>query len=520
VIPAQWHYRRSETFQHSDNAVFPRISEKVRGLLFCGWMASRTSPGNELQPAVLFLRIFELSEGYLVGHMDKDPDAADRPGLDRTHVFIRPLPLVLTAICAGTALSVYVSSPFLDVLLWRTGKSDVLINLLLYIPLGAAMARHGVLKCGLAGAVVSITIEMIQLFYPDRYTAVSDVVSNTLGAMLGCIAINALGFRWRRFLDRFELSRPVGALLLTMGVLFIGVVSWPRMPSDFRNWDTECLLSLGDDVDGDRLWTGEIFEVMVLPIHLDAGAIQTLSFEDHERAAHMRAFENQAVFSRRFSDDFDSVRGKSLLTPRDSIQFFDSLTRWDKLTILVWFRTDSETQGGPARIVSYATSIWRQNFMLGQEGRDIVFRVLTPTSAPGGFTPQLETRGVLRSGQDAFVAATYDGRNSRVYLDGRFIGRLNLSARGRTVPFLADSGLPASSLCIGVVMGLAAVALMRRYRRRRWLTGACAGLIGGVIFVFAGGVDALPGFAPWVPLLALGGGFMAGISTRLSSAGA
>jgi hypothetical protein len=436
---------------------------------------------------------------------------------DPPRIYVRFLPLVLAAIWAGTALSVYVSPPFVGQMLWRAGKFDVLINVVLYIPLGVALSRYGVFKCGLAGAALSIAVEAAQLFFPDRFTAVTDVMSNALGAVIGCIVVKAIGHRGRWVLNLLELRRSVGVFILFVCFLFIGVVSWPRMPSDFRNWDTACRLSLGDEITADRLWAGEIFEVWILPVHLDASVVKQLSSKSDDRVLLTQTLDNQAVFLRRFSDDFESVRGKSLLTPQESKQFFSSFSGSNELSILVWFRTDSDTQGGPARIVSYSTSIWKQNFALGQEGRNIVFRVLTPTSAPGGFTPQLETRPVLNSGRAAFIAATYDGRNSKVYLDGRLISRLNLRARGRSFPFLADIGLPAAAVFVGVTMGLGAIGLIRGGRKRRWLTGACTGVLGGFLFVAVGGVDALPGFAPLIPLFALGGGLVAGFSTRVAA---
>ncbi|UCH85207.1 MAG: VanZ family protein [Candidatus Latescibacterota bacterium] len=464
------------------------------------------------------IRIVALvEEDQLLFATHRHTNTSNPAGRCDTRVYLRPLPLVLAAVLAGTAISVYVAPPSVGPLLWRAGKYDLLINIVLYIPVGVVLSRYGVVKCGLAGVALSILVETTQLFLPDRFTAASDVIANTTGTVIGCLAMRISGARGRQLLNSVALTRGLGVVFLLIGVGFGWWVSWPRLPADFRNWDPACRLSVGDEVSGDRFWDGEIFDIMILPDYLDAEAVRRASAGPGPDRPYLRALRSRAVFKRAFSGDFRSAQGMSLLDSLELDPFYRALTEAGQLSILVWFRTDDESQGGPARIVSYSTSIWKQNFALGQEGRNIVFRVLTPTTAPGGFTPQLETRGVLAAGHDAVLAATYDGRTSSVYLDGRLISRLNLKARGRSSPFLADIGLPASAICVGTLMGLGMIGLARGGGRYRWLTGGLAGLVGTMLFILVGGVDALPEFTPWAILFGLAGGVVAGLSTAVHS---
>src|SRR5690606_30700506 len=81
---------------------------------------------------------------------------------------------------------------------WRvqSRRGDVLANLLLYAPLGffwprALGLRGGVwpiASAALAGAALSTSVEIVQLFIPGRTTSAVDVVCNTAGAAFGAFA--------------------------------------------------------------------------------------------------------------------------------------------------------------------------------------------------------------------------------------------------------------------------------------------------------------------------------------------
>jgi glycopeptide antibiotics resistance protein len=73
----------------------------------------------------------------------------------------------------------------------------VVINIGLYVPVGMAAyfvfrRSHniwpGLLLPVLFGAVVSISVELLQLFIPERHCSSVDVVTNVIGSILGVIA--------------------------------------------------------------------------------------------------------------------------------------------------------------------------------------------------------------------------------------------------------------------------------------------------------------------------------------------
>src|SRR5207302_5176541 len=73
--------------------------------------------------------------------------------------------------------------------------SDVLLNILLFAPLGAALALQlsSVTRCALSAALLSATIELAQLYIPGRDSSLGDVLSNTLGGTLGALVTRTAG---------------------------------------------------------------------------------------------------------------------------------------------------------------------------------------------------------------------------------------------------------------------------------------------------------------------------------------
>lgn len=69
------------------------------------------------------------------------------------------------------------------------GAADAILNVLLFLPLGWAVARwRGVWVAVVVGAALSGTIELLQGGIAGRFSTAGDVVFNTLGAALGAAA--------------------------------------------------------------------------------------------------------------------------------------------------------------------------------------------------------------------------------------------------------------------------------------------------------------------------------------------
>jgi hypothetical protein len=417
------------------------------------------------------------------------------------------LPLAIALVWACTALSVEVAGPRIGLGILHYGLVDVLANIALYVPMGIALRRRTLWTAIAAGAGLSLTVETLQLFYLDRYSAFSDVLANTAGLAAGWRLAKSGRGAWLAGIDPIQIDRRLVvfcALLFAAGVFVLAV---PGPPSDFENWDPACRLIVADELTRDRPWLGSIETLAIFDRTLSRREVERLS-----RGGYPEAEALSPLYLDRFLDSTDSIRGEPLLDHARHTELHRRLVNEGRMSVFAEFATDDVSQTGPARIAGYSKSTLAHNFSLGQEGREIVFRLRTRTTVPGGFYPQTKTRPLLSKDRKTRVAATFDGCNVRVYADGRCEARLNLMAWKRLSPFLSDSGLPASAAVIGALMGVVCGGLLSSAppRHRLVLGGALGGAAGGFVFLAAGGAAAFPEFGPWVPVVSVWGGAVAG----------
>ena len=76
---------------------------------------------------------------------------------------------------------------------------EFLANIALFVPLGALMALVFTRLPGwtiiVAGLACSVTIELVQLTLPSRFSTVSDIVANTLGTGCGLLLVVIISSR-------------------------------------------------------------------------------------------------------------------------------------------------------------------------------------------------------------------------------------------------------------------------------------------------------------------------------------
>jgi hypothetical protein len=79
------------------------------------------------------------------------------------------------------------SSTFACVFCGERALADLLVNVILFTPvgIGVALAGAGLRRAVLAGLVLSALVEVIQLVLPGRDASLGDVIANTVGAWIG-----------------------------------------------------------------------------------------------------------------------------------------------------------------------------------------------------------------------------------------------------------------------------------------------------------------------------------------------
>jgi glycopeptide antibiotics resistance protein len=147
---------------------------------------------------------------------------------------------------------------------WRVMLSgnvmDVAGNILLFLPLGvlfrvASSNRHrrSALHVLALGAAVSMVIEGVQLFEPERYSSPLDIASNGVGAMLGAFLQDWLAARRRldaRVVGRLSLELPLmGLLYLLVPLLWLNALGAVSAPMPWA-WLALPLAAFGGTVAG------------------------------------------------------------------------------------------------------------------------------------------------------------------------------------------------------------------------------------------------------------------------------
>lgn len=105
---------------------------------------------------------------------------------------------------------------------------DIVLNVLLYVPIGAGLAllRRAPGHVGLIAFAIASVIETLQVnVIPGRFASISDVITNTLGALLGMIAIR----HWRALLEPTpSRSWILAALAAVLALATLHVTMWAQ----------------------------------------------------------------------------------------------------------------------------------------------------------------------------------------------------------------------------------------------------------------------------------------------------
>jgi glycopeptide antibiotics resistance protein len=160
------------------------------------------------------------------------------------------------------------------------GILHTFLNTLLFVPLGFALSRFfmerkntflkSLAATVLAGAALSYSIEILQLYIPSRDSAWDDLLANTLGAAIGAALASRFGgfvFRklseWEWKLEEFLTLRKlfVAALLYFAAWLAISVPL--QQKTRLNNWDPNSFLLIGYDAKEDSRWSGKVFHLQL-----------------------------------------------------------------------------------------------------------------------------------------------------------------------------------------------------------------------------------------------------------------
>jgi VanZ family protein len=348
---------------------------------------------------------------------------------------------------------------------------DFVVNVVFFLPFGVLLycactspqksSVATILLTAVAGGALSLAIELGQVFFA-RYPAASDVFANTLGSMAGAFTASLCPVRMRssfdRMWDKVVTSKAWLAIILLYGTvpLVLSMVEspWPQ----FWTWNSTFSLQLGNEATLNHPWLGRIYRVAIYTRALSTpeivhhyhlgfatdtadrlakhGLVALYTFTEGEGATvhdvsavgaplDLDMAPRSHVRWLQASHGCEIVRPAIIQSRGPATKLAKAFRDGAALTIETWIAPGNLTQRGPAKIVSFAsgrsTLVLRgskENFMLGQEGVDGIFRLRTLLSEGGGSPETLRAReGLTR--QPSHLVATYARGIERLFVNGR-----------------------------------------------------------------------------------------------------
>lgn len=344
---------------------------------------------------------------------------------------------------------------------WRfpkPGLTDFVRNVVLFIPFGLGIAWLGLSKqlkfisllaaVLISGIGLSTLVEIGQLFVSERDPALSDLLANGLGALLGLFVFWPGRIKVQHYASvlstRFKayLSLPI-LITILIGYLIFAFLVYVLTPHDTKltNWATDFPLILGNEQTGDRAWEGAISRFVLLnraiseeEIALIFGGedIQAVVKDDWlafypltnpsqlaDQTGHLPdlVWQGTPPLNHQTRDTFLSSE-HWLRTPAPVTSLAQHVADTSQFTLGVVIAPANLTQTGPARIISISGDPFHRNLTLGQDGTDLIIRLRTPVTGQNGQLPELSIPNLFMDTTSHHLIITYNESKLRLYVDG------------------------------------------------------------------------------------------------------
>ncbi len=383
----------------------------------------------------------------------------------------------------------------------KASTSDIVYNIIGFVPLGIILfflvKPHRTTLIGkwvvvsMAAAVLSFTVESLQIFIPERSSSLIDLLANTVGGIIGFGAAHYFHERqWLRFIQPYRRPLTLAGLLFYVGAL-IGCSLWSASAYTLDGWQPDYPLLIGNEATLDRPWLGKVFSLALYDRAVTAQEIAS-AFEAGPHDDPTLHFEGVPIVLYSFRDGRGTVlHDHSFINPPINLQIASPYAKWlpegglaltkptvlrskgkpekiyqrvtatDAFAVVAWIEPGNTQQGGPARIVSFSLDPEFRNFTVGQQGSEIVFRVRTPIAGPNGTDLNLHSKGLGLSPEPTHLVAIYNRGVEHLFVNGAHVQSLKvygpLALMAQVLKINAASGwqtgLVASLLLIPVAIG-------------------------------------------------------------------
>ncbi|MEM6400070.1 MAG: VanZ family protein [Cyanobacteria bacterium P01_D01_bin.116] len=342
--------------------------------------------------------------------------------------------------------------------------SDQVNNVLLFLPFGFGLT--GLLQrrkvklilqiatVALGSAVLSTTVELLQIMVPSRTPTPADIFNNSFGGFLGLICFyiwNSQSFK--AILQRIESSKDsnsiskitlffTGYIILT----FLITIPW-QATTNLSGWNPNFPLIVGNEKTADRGWEGYISELNISNKAFSQNQVKQIFSQSNNQSNNQnnkwQELGNSLIASYEFvgkgpyqdkaekqpdllwnGESKNKNESKVLISSNHWLQtakpvttLSQSISETSEFTISTTLTTTQTEQTGPARIISLSNDSFRRNFTLGQQGSDLVFRVRTPLTGANAADVKLDVPRVFSDKKPHQIIITYSKSSLIIYVD-------------------------------------------------------------------------------------------------------
>ena len=354
---------------------------------------------------------------------------------------------------------------------------------LLFVPAGwliwQVFTQHGLrqsLKWALVTFAIAVISEFSQLLLPERGVSAADFLLDLLGITSGLV----LAYSYPQIhlppilIKRTKLAAFLLMLIATTAYLY----AIQPVESELSNWDKRYPLLLGNEQSMDRPWQGTLYQLALFNRAITAdetpaklppealGAIDPLlhySFSAEPQATDQLALnptnssspnltlKNMSDTPARLLPDGGLYFPAGSLVSSDTLPpaLLDSLTKNSQLTISATIRAEQPVSPEMVRIISLSASPYERNFTLGQQGNSLHFRVRTSATGANADRSELRSEPCLEFGKLHQIIASYNGRGSQIYVDGKRCGAQQYQPiKSVLPPYLSESSDPMVGLAL------------------------------------------------------------------------
>ena len=348
---------------------------------------------------------------------------------------------------------------------------DYANNIILFIPWGFGLAwilprKKTTYISTLILAVVtsfgiSLTVEILQYFLPERVSNFTDVATNTIGGGIG-----AFIYRYRLQISNFfrtlissnyhRLSpKSVGLVFIGYFVFIYLVVFSLLFNVNLSNWDRDFPLIIGNETTGDRPWSGKINQFHISNRALSGTEIDT-AFEAREL---FWLKPGNSVVSYLFSDEIEDInsnftniladqpllvwqqpfrsqdardssnqnklksitlgQNRWLKTSESVSKITQKIQQTNQFTISAIVATQKIQQPDYPRIISISKNPYYRNITIAQNREDLILRFRTPVTGVNGNEPELLIPNIFNDLDFHHLIITFDADTLDLYIDNQ-----------------------------------------------------------------------------------------------------